>query len=94
MDRFVTGNRIVLLRSGVEYFPALERAIDSARIEIWLETYIFADDPTGRRIADVLASVRDEGTARRIRVMLEPDAPEQIESIDRRGDVRGERLRT
>jgi cardiolipin synthase len=68
VDRFVTGNRIVLLRSGVEYFPALERAIDSAQAEIWLETYIFADDSTGRRIADALSRAAQRGVKVRLLV--------------------------
>ena len=68
MDRFVTGNRVVLLRSGVEYFPALERAIDSAADEIWIETYIFADDATGRRIADALSRAAQRGVKVRILV--------------------------
>jgi cardiolipin synthase len=49
------GNRIQLLESGAEYFPALERAIDSAELEIYLETYIFEADETGRRITQALA---------------------------------------
>ena len=58
-----------LLRSGVEYFPALERAIDSAQQEVWLETYIFADDPTGRRIAEALARAARRGV--RVRVLVD-----------------------
>jgi len=69
VDRFVAGNRIVLLRSGAEYFPALERAIDSATIEIWLETYIFADDATGRQLADALSRAALRGV--KVRVMVD-----------------------
>ena len=69
MDRFVTGNRINLLRSGAEYFPALERAIDSARGEIWLESYIFADDASGRRIADALSRAAERGV--KVRVLVD-----------------------
>ena len=69
MDRFVTGNRIGLLRSGAEYFPALEAAIDTARVEIWLESYIFADDTTGRRIADALSRAAQRGV--KVRVMVD-----------------------
>jgi phosphatidylserine/phosphatidylglycerophosphate/cardiolipin synthase-like enzyme len=50
--RFLEGNRITLLRCGAEYFPALERAIDAAQHEIYLQTYIFEDDESGRRIAE------------------------------------------
>ena len=51
---YVGGNAIELLHNGSEYFPALEQAIDSARYEIYLETYIFADDLTGHKIATAL----------------------------------------
>jgi cardiolipin synthase A/B len=58
---FRSGNAITLLESGVEYFPALETAIHKAQREVYLETYIFADDQTGRRIADALARAVDRG---------------------------------
>ena len=69
VDRFVTGNRIALLRSGREYFPALERAIDSASNEVWLESYIFADDPTGRRIGAALSRASQRGV--KVRVLVD-----------------------
>jgi phosphatidylserine/phosphatidylglycerophosphate/cardiolipin synthase-like enzyme len=62
MPIFRPGNRITLLQSGAEqYFPALEAAIDAAQRDVYIETYIFADDPTGRRIGDALvrAAQRD-----------------------------------
>jgi cardiolipin synthase len=55
------GNRLTLLRTGAEFFPALEAAIASARHEIYLETYIFADDVAGRRIARALAEAAAQG---------------------------------
>ena len=51
MTVFFPGNRVDLLRTGDEYFPALEAAIAAARREVRVETYIFEDDPTGRRVA-------------------------------------------
>lgn len=60
MSSFLPGNRITLLENGTEYFPALEAAIDQAAREIFLETYIFEYDATGRRIAEAL-----KGAARR-----------------------------
>ena len=51
MNRFKPGNKLTLLRNGTEYFPALERAIDAAQHEVWFETYIFADDASGRQVA-------------------------------------------
>ncbi len=36
-----TGHALQLLEGSAEYFPALVGAIDGARREVWLETYIF-----------------------------------------------------
>ncbi|MBA2689298.1 MAG: cardiolipin synthase ClsB [Burkholderiales bacterium] len=63
---FRPGNAIKLLTSGAEYFPALTEAIGNARQEIFLETYIFADDPTGRRIADALVAAAARGVKTRV----------------------------
>lgn len=60
------GNRLTLLRSGTEYFPALLAAIEAARHEVYLETYIFQDDVTGRRVADALCAA----ALRRVHVHL------------------------
>src|SRR5262245_51843823 len=40
----VQGNLVDLLCNGQEYFPALIEAIDTARVHVVLETYIYADD--------------------------------------------------
>ena len=61
MTRFVAGNCVQLLRTGSEYFPALEAACDDAAREIYLETYIFADDATGQRIAAALSRAAGRG---------------------------------
>lgn len=68
MTPLVEGNRIALLETGDEYFPALEAAIDAAQKEVHLETYIFEDDPTGRRIAECLARAARRGVAVRLTV--------------------------
>src|SRR5256885_12489891 len=60
---FLPGNRLTLLRSGAEYFPALEAAIRGARREVFLETYIYAGDATGRRITHALCEAATEGAA-------------------------------
>ncbi|MBM9519534.1 cardiolipin synthase ClsB [Desulforhopalus vacuolatus] len=49
-----SNNKITLLHNGKEYFPALETAFDRATQEIYLESYIFENDHTGRRIAAAL----------------------------------------
>lgn len=60
-NHYVSGNKVTLLRSGAEYFPALESAIDSAAYEIHLQTYIYADDDIGRRISDALKRAAARG---------------------------------
>ncbi|EMS81577.1 cardiolipin synthase ClsB [Desulfotignum phosphitoxidans] len=52
--RFVPGNQITLLENGETYFPVMEAALDRAKHEIFLISYIFQNDTIGRRIADVL----------------------------------------
>jgi cardiolipin synthase len=69
MNRYAPGNRLVLLRSGSEYFPALLEAIDAARREIWLETYLFADDAVGRLVASSL--IRAVGRGVKVRLMVD-----------------------
>ena len=54
MPRITSNNRISLLQNGEAYFPAIEAALDIAVHEIYLESYIFEDDNTGRRIAKTL----------------------------------------
>ena len=54
LPSFIPGNLITLLHNGGDYFPAIEAAIDRATHEIYLETYIYENDATGRRIADTL----------------------------------------
>ena len=68
MIRFTPGNAIELLRSGREFFPALIDAVDTAEREVWLETYIFADDDTGRRVADALIGASRRGVDVRVLV--------------------------
>lgn len=67
--RFVDGNTVLLLENGVEYFPALLAAIDSALQEVHLETYIFANDDTARAIIDALIRAQQRGAE--VRVMID-----------------------
>jgi cardiolipin synthase len=59
--QYVGGNRLALLKNGEQYFPALVAAIDAARAEIFLETYIFEDDETGSLVTDALARAASRG---------------------------------
>jgi cardiolipin synthase len=68
MNRFAPGNRVALLRSGGEYFPALVGAIDRADREVWLETYIYADDESGRNVTEALMRAAQRGVQVRVLV--------------------------
>ena len=52
--QFISGNDVQLLKNSAEYFPALESAINQAQTSIYLQTFIFADDVIGNKIAHAL----------------------------------------
>jgi cardiolipin synthase A/B len=54
MHTYSAGNSVTLLRNGAEYFPAVVAAIDRAQRTVYVEAYIFADDPAGRMVAEAL----------------------------------------
>ena len=58
---FLPGNRVTLLNSGAEYFPSLLAEIDDAQVEIYLESYIFADDEVGHAVASALCRAAGRG---------------------------------
>lgn len=66
--KFVAGNRLTLLHSGAEYFPALLAAIDGAKSYVYLETYIFEADETGRKVASALTRASQRGVLVRVLV--------------------------
>jgi cardiolipin synthase len=68
VSRFLPGNRVALLRSGGEYFPALVAAIDRAEREVWLETYIYADDDVGRIVTAAFVRATRRGVTVRLLV--------------------------
>src|SRR5664279_4147170 len=55
------GHRIELLRSGENFFAAIEKTIDEAKQYIHFQTYIVDDDQTGRRIVDALIRAAHRG---------------------------------
>jgi cardiolipin synthase len=65
---WVSGNQVDLLESGTAYFPALRMAIDAARHEIYMQTYIYADDATGRDIMRALMAAAQRGVSVRVLV--------------------------
>ena len=50
----IPDNQIALLQNGEAYFPVMEAALDRAMHEIYLESYIFENDITGKRIVEAL----------------------------------------
>jgi cardiolipin synthase len=58
---FSAHNHVALLHCGAEFFPALIAAIDAARIEIYLETYIFAADETADKVKAALKRAAGRG---------------------------------
>jgi len=64
--QFTDGNRIRLLSTGVEYFPELLRAIESARRSIHMETYLYEDDPIGRQVSEALLRAASRGVQVRL----------------------------
>lgn len=58
---FAAHNHVKLLYCGAEFFPALIAAFDAARFEIYLETYIFADDETGKEVKAALKRAASRG---------------------------------
>lgn len=77
---FKPGNRLTLLNSGAEYFPALLSAINEARHEVHLESYIFENDSTGRAVANALTEAARRGVT--VRVLVDGfGAPEFADTL-------------
>jgi cardiolipin synthase len=65
----VAGNQLMLLQNGTAFFPQLRADIDAAQHSVYLETYIFAADETGRMISAALQRAAARGVA--VRVLLD-----------------------
>jgi cardiolipin synthase len=65
----VPGNKIELLQNGDEYFPAMLKAIRSARRTVNFETYIVYSDVIGRQFCDALSERARAGLE--VRVLLD-----------------------
>jgi cardiolipin synthase len=63
---FEGGHRVALMRGGDALFPAMVRAIEAASAEVWLATYIFNDDPSGRRVVQALRDAAERGVQVRL----------------------------
>ena len=68
MSELVAGNRLDLLCTGGEYFPALLTQIAQAKYEIRMETYIFEADVIGHQVAGALCAAAKRGVKIRLLV--------------------------
>ena len=66
---YIAHNDVTLLESGTAFFPALLEAIDGALYDVYFETYIFADDATGREVEAALARAAQRGV--KVRVIVD-----------------------
>jgi len=66
---FSGGNAVRLLRGGEELFPALVEAIDEARHEVCLATYIFHDDLAADSVTQALIRAAQRGV--QVKVVLD-----------------------
>ncbi len=69
MSHLIAQNRLTLLQNGAAFFPQLCADIDAAQQSIYLETYIYAADSTGRMVADALSRAAARGVA--VRLLLD-----------------------
>lgn len=63
------GNRVRLLENGEAFFPAVLEAIDGAREEVLVETFILFEDKVGKRLHAALVAAAERG----VRVELTVD---------------------
>ncbi|MEA2344645.1 MAG: hypothetical protein QOF63_2814 [Thermoanaerobaculia bacterium] len=63
------GNRVTILKNGIEIFPAMLAAIRDAQRTINLEFYIYWDGEIGRKFAEALAEKARAGVA--VKVVLD-----------------------
>jgi len=64
----VDGNAVEPLHNGEAAYPAMLEAIERAQARVWLSTYIFETDVTGRRFISALARACDRGIEVRVLV--------------------------
>jgi cardiolipin synthase len=68
VNDWTQGNALALLENGEELYPRLLEAIAGAREEVVLETFIWREDGTGRRLLDALVAAARRGVDVRVLV--------------------------
>lgn len=62
-EHYTSRNRISLVHSGEDYFSLLLKLIDKAKLSIHLQTYIYENDETGRKVGDALKAAAKRGVS-------------------------------
>jgi len=62
-EQYTTRNRISLVHSGEDYFSLLFKLIEKASQVIHLQTYIYENDETGRKVAEALKEAVKRGVS-------------------------------
>ncbi len=60
-ERFIDGNRVLLLHRGPETFETIFKYLEKAADIVCLEFYIYRNDETGERLAEILRRKASEG---------------------------------
>jgi cardiolipin synthase A/B len=68
MSDWTSGNELTLLENGEQYFPRLLEAVDAARYEVLLETFIWLEDEVGRQLHQALVRAARRGVSVRCMV--------------------------
>jgi cardiolipin synthase len=79
---FAPGNEIRYLIDGTEAYPEMIKAIEQARENINLESYIFHNDSTGRRIAKLLIKKAKDGLD--VKVLVDSFGSLDLPPLDRK----------
>lgn len=74
----IADHQLTLLQNGAEFFPQLCADIAAAQHSIYLETYRFADDGIGRRVAESLQQAAVRGVV--VRVLLDGFGSSELSS--------------
>ena len=81
-SRWVEGNAFELLENGEEFFPRVFSAIEAAKHEVWLETFILFDDKIGKQLHATLLGAARRGVS--VHALVDgfgsPDLPESYVS--------------
>ena len=62
-EQYTSRNRISLVHSGEDFFSLLLKLLDKAKLTIHLQTYIYENDETGRKVGDALKSAASRGVS-------------------------------